>query len=231
MFLLLLAIIVLLFILKNVYRSDTKYLIMRHSEREDATNPAWTSDRPYDTPITTNRKFFEKSIKKYDMSFFKNAKIYCSPFKRCIQTAQMISELFEPKLKICLEPALIEVSSMEFYLFSSPPSFSSSFSLREKEKSEKEKEDYFSNEEIFKRHKGVNFDRNYKPFFSKYDLEMFFKSDKSYESSQKKMKDFLKGKDSCICVAHREFINIVDPKLPDDYCSTALVDKNLKLIV
>lgn len=220
MFLLLLAIIVLLFILKNVYQADTKYLIMRHSEREDATNPAWMSDRPYDTPITTNRKFFEKSIKKYDMSFFKNAKIYCSPFKRCIQTAQMISELFEPKLKICLEPALIEVSSMEFYITSFLPSAKKNGD-----------NDYFSNEEIFKRHKGVNFDRNYKPFFSKYDLEMFFKDDKSYEASQKKMKDFLKGKDSCICVAHREFINIVDPKLPDDYCSTALVDKNLKLIV
>ncbi len=131
----------------------------------------------------------------------------------------MISELFEPKLRICLEPALIEVSSMEYFLFS----------LHEKRKDE-EKDTYFTNEEIFKRHPGVNFDRAYKPFFSKYDLEMFFKSDKSFELLQKKMKDFLRGKDSCICVAHREFINIVDPKLPDGYCSTAMVDADLKII-
>ncbi len=79
MFIIILAIIIL-YIIYEKYRPSAKYLIMRHSEREDAVNPSWpdiNQKRFYDTPITENRKFFEKSIKKYDMTVFKGTHIYC----------------------------------------------------------------------------------------------------------------------------------------------------------
>lgn len=233
MFFIIFIIVAIFFAYPLLTTSKKRYLIMRHSERVDAVNPEWanTAERPYDTPITDNMKFFNSNIKKYDMNFFKGAKIYCSPFKRCIQTSKLISDLFNPPLQICLEPALIEVSSMEFYLY---PSSFSSFSQGEKG-SEKggekggEKDNYFTNEAIFKRHKNVNFDRNYKPYLTKYDIGLFFKSNPAFEDLQKKMIDFLHTKDSCICVAHREFINIIGPDIPDNYCGSALVDENLRV--
>ena len=230
MFLIIFIIIAIFFAYPLLTKKKKRYLIMRHSERVDDVNREWslTAERPYDTPITDNMKFFNSNIKKYNMSFFEGAKIYCSPFKRCIQTSQLISKLFNPQLKICLEPALIEVSSMEYYLqtFTESPL---SFSQSEEKKSDKKKDNYFSNEAIFKRHKDVNFDRNYKSFMTVYDIGLFYKNKPSFEDLEKKMKKFLHTKDSCICVAHREFINIIGPNVPDNYCGSAIVDENLRI--
>lgn len=185
-----------------------KYLIMRHSERVDVVYPEWaaTAERSYDTPITDNLTFFNANINGID--YFVGKKIYCSPFKRCIQTAQMISELFNPKLQICLEPALIEVSSIKFYI----------------------NNDYFENEEIYKRHPDVNFDTTYKPFMSHKDINEINRKKISHKDLKNKLINLLRNKDSCICVAHREFINIIDSTLPDNYCDSVLVDKNLNII-
>jgi len=198
---------ILLIIIFALNRSRPQHLIVRHGEREDATNPSWTSQHPYDTPITENAEPFEKLFrqrKDYFASLPPKSFILCSPFKRCIQTAKIINSRLPSPLPIIIEPGLVEYSSLEFFLGNQ----------------------YFSPTEIKTRFSGVE---TPPPVYSPYDLEILYRKIRTeprimMDELKKKLDRILSERPgACICVAHREFINISDPSAEDGYCSSVLI--------
>ena len=112
----------------------------------------------------------------------------------------LINKKLKTVLPICLEPGLIEISSLSFYLDNS----------------------YFSNPEIYKRFGAKYFDTAYVPAISENKLRKYLKSEYTYETVKSKLKSVLKKIDSGIIVSHREVISVTESK-NDDYCGASYV--------
>ena len=177
---------------------DKFFLLVRHSERLDETNEKVKIQYKYDTPITSNMLYFNKFYKYFGDVIKKFNVIYCSPFTRCIQTALLIKKAH--KAKICLEPGLIEISSLEYYI----------------------NNDYFSNANIYNRFNIKDFDTEYKPAFSTKKISKYLEKDYTYEVIKDKLKKLMCKLPSGIMVSHREIISVTDG-INDDYCGAAYV--------
>ncbi len=210
--------LLLLFICLYVYNSTSggsekpkHFLVLRHSERTDTTRK-WSEEkkiRPfYDTTITDNLVYFKRFYKHFKPVIQSFNKIYCSPFSRCIQTAMLINSKLQKPLLLCIEPGLIELSSLEYYL----------------------QNDYFSNSQIYERFGKHIFDTHYMPVYTPAKLEKYLKSPFSYEIIKKKLKSLMKKIDSGIMVSHREMISVTDGK-NDDYCGASYVSISENKIV
>lgn len=97
--------------------------IIRHGERLDRINPNWASKalRPQDTPLSQMGHEQARRLGKWlysKMPIRTPTKIFCSPFIRCVQTANEIAEqlacledtgTFSGNISdICIEPGICE---------------------------------------------------------------------------------------------------------------------------
>lgn len=97
--------------------------VVRHAERHDHTDPGWSDKalRPQDTPLSDRGKHQAKRLGKWlygRLPLHAPTAIFCSPFIRCVQTADAIAAELEglqrdglhtaSATKICIEPGLAE---------------------------------------------------------------------------------------------------------------------------
>ena len=97
--------------------------VIRHAERLDRADPSWSSKalRPQDTPLSETGKHQAKRLGKWLYGRLPTRAplaIFCSPFIRCVQTADAIASELEglqrsglhtaSATKICIEPGLME---------------------------------------------------------------------------------------------------------------------------
>ena len=97
--------------------------VIRHAERLDRADPSWSSKalRPQDTPLSETGKYQAKRLGKWLYGRLPTRAplaIFCSPFIRCVQTADAIASELEglqrsglhtaSATKICIEPGLME---------------------------------------------------------------------------------------------------------------------------
>jgi broad specificity phosphatase PhoE len=92
--------------------------ILRHGEREDDVNPEWSSETPWDPPLTKRGQKQARETGLYLAD--KNIKaIYTSPFSRCLETTKYVLEGIrakEEQLGICHERKIrIENGLSEFH--------------------------------------------------------------------------------------------------------------------
>ena len=98
-------------------------VVIRHAERHDRENPSWSAlaSRPQDSPLSERGKGQAKRLGKWlygRLPINKPLAIFCSPFIRCVQTADAIASELEglqreglhtaSATQICIEPGLME---------------------------------------------------------------------------------------------------------------------------
>jgi broad specificity phosphatase PhoE len=84
--------------------------IMRHGERIDDVDSLWTSDRPFDPPLS-NRGKHEALCIGHTLEHAKITHIITSPLLRCVQTASQVSEGMGYTGVIWADNGLMEVCS------------------------------------------------------------------------------------------------------------------------
>lgn len=97
--------------------------VIRHAERHDRQDPSWSNMalRPQDTPLSERGKHQAKRLGKWlygRLPVHAPLAIFCSPFFRCVQTADAIASELEglqreglhaaSATRICVEPGLCE---------------------------------------------------------------------------------------------------------------------------
>ena len=74
-------------LIKIQMASGQHIVVMRHGERLDDADPAWTSPRPWDPPLT-DIGLQQARKTGHDLGQLEGlriAHVFCSPFKRCWQ--------------------------------------------------------------------------------------------------------------------------------------------------
>jgi hypothetical protein len=104
--------------------------VVRHAERLDRENPKWGegATRPQDSPLSQQGKKQAERLGKWlygCLPVHTPVAIFCSPFIRCVQTADAIATELEglqqegvhasSATRICIEPGLSEDMSAEGY--------------------------------------------------------------------------------------------------------------------
>lgn len=105
-------------------------VVIRHAERVDRVNPSWSAlaKRPQDSPLSERGKKQAARLGKWlygRLPVGQPTAIFCSPFIRCVQTADAIAAELEglqreglhaaSATQICVEPGLAEDLTFEGY--------------------------------------------------------------------------------------------------------------------
>jgi hypothetical protein len=108
---------------KPIPRGADMVVVIRHGERLDRQEPGWSEKalRPQDTPLSARGKGQAARLGKWlygRLPVHAPLAIFCSPFIRCVQTADSIAQELEglqreglhtaSATKICIEPGLCE---------------------------------------------------------------------------------------------------------------------------
>lgn len=99
-------------------------VLVRHGEREDyLKKKEWidSAKKPWDTPLTSHGKEQAEKAGEFiktkleELGLPKATRIFSSPFTRCVETSVAMGKALGTKPKICIENAVCEAISEDFY--------------------------------------------------------------------------------------------------------------------